>query len=227
MQSKGVGKPTPFVFLGQRTGMDFSTDATGVILAGGKSRRMGEDKRFLKVGEATLLERALTVMSQVFSEVLIVIAQDSPPLEIGGCRVYRDLIADCGSLGGLYTGLMQATQKRIFSVACDMPFLNPDMIRWFLRRDPEADIVMAQLDTGLQPLHAVYGKRTLPYLQRMAEERRLKIQTVTSEPLLRVTIVHSSEWQPMDPLSRSFQNVNSPAELEAARAAASGIRLPS
>jgi len=200
-------------------------DATGVILAGGKSRRMGEDKRFLKVGEATLLERSIKAMAQVFAEVLIVIAQDSPPLEMTGCEVYRDLIADCGSLGGLYTGLTRASRRRIFAVACDMPFLNPDMIRWFLARAPEADIVMAKLEAGLQPLHAVYGKRALPYLQQMAEERRLKIQSIAAEPSLRVTIVYPSEWRTMDPMSRSFQNVNSPAELQAARAAASGTPL--
>lgn len=207
--------------------MGLQLDATGVILAGGKSRRMGEDKRYLKVGEATLLERSIHVMSQVFSEVLVVIAQDSPALDVPGCQVHRDLIPDCGSLGGLYTGLVQASGDRIFVVACDMPFLNPDMIRWFLSRDLDADIVMAQLETGLQPLHAVYGKRALPYLRQRAEERQLKIQMIVLEPSLRVTIVHQSEWRMMDPLSRSFQNVNSPADLQAARAAVSGIPLSS
>lgn len=205
--------------------MELQLDATGVILAGGKSRRMGEDKRFLKIGEATLLNRAIHVMTHVFSEVLVVIAQDSPGLDVPGCQVHRDLIPDCGSLGGLYTGLMQASRSRMFVVACDMPFLNPDMIRWFLARDQEADIVMAQLETGLQPLHAVYRKRALPYLQHMVEERHLKIQSIAAEPSLRVTIVYPSEWKTMDPLSRSFQNVNSPAELQAARAAESGTPL--
>lgn len=207
--------------------MRLQPDATGVILAGGKSRRMGEDKRFLKIGEATFLERSVHVMSQVFSEVLVVIAQDSPPLDIPGCEVHRDLIPDCGSLGGLYTGLVQASRGRIFVVACDMPFVNPDMIRWFLARDQEADIVMAQMETGLQPLHAVYGKRTLPYLKQRAEARQLKIQTVASEPSMRVTIVFPSEWKDLDPQSSSFQNVNSPADLQAARAAVSGIPLSS
>lgn len=207
--------------------MDPQMDTTGVILAGGKSRRMGEDKRFLKVGEATLLERCVHVMSQVFSEVLVVIAQDSPALEVPGCRVHRDLIPDCGSLGGLYTGLSQASQDRIFSVACDMPFLNPEMIRWFLALDDEADIVMARLETGLQPLHAVYGKRALPYLKQKVEARELKIQTVAAESSLRVRIVFPEEWKALDSQSRSFQNVNSPADLQAARAAVSVIPLSS
>lgn len=194
-------------------------NVTGVILAGGKSRRMGEDKRFLQVGEATLLDRTVSVMAKLFPEVLIIIAQDSPLLTVAGCTVYRDLIADCGSLGGLYTGLAQATNERVFVVACDMPFLNPDMIQWFLVRDSSADIVMAQLPDGLQPLHAVYGKRAVPVFERMASSHELKIRNIASDPSLRVTVVSPAEWGERDPLARSFQNVNTPADLEAARAA--------
>lgn len=193
-------------------------NVTGVILAGGKSRRMGEDKRFLLVGEATLMDRTVSVMTKLFPEVLIIIAQDSAPLTVDGCRVYRDLIADCGSLGGLYTGLAQAANERIFVVACDMPFLTPDMIRWFVARDSSADIVMAQLPDGLQPLHAVYGKKAVPVLERMAIAHELKIRRIASDPSLRVTVVSPTEWGERDPLARSFRNVNTPADLEAARA---------
>jgi molybdopterin-guanine dinucleotide biosynthesis protein A len=196
-----------------------SVDVTGVVLAGGKSRRMGEDKRFLTVGAATLLEQSLTVMMKVFPEVLVVTAQDSLSMEAYGCRVCQDLIPDCGSLGGLYTGLTLASQSRIFVVACDMPFLSQDMIRFFIHRDRAADVVMARLPTGLQPLHAVFGKRVLPVLERMAKTRRLKIQDIVSEPLLQVTLVEPPEWASLDPTSQSFQNVNTPADLEAARSA--------
>jgi molybdopterin-guanine dinucleotide biosynthesis protein A len=196
-------------------------DVTGVILAGGKSRRMGEDKRFLTVGTATLLDRCRSAMMSVFSEVLIVTAQDSPPLEGNGCRVYQDLIPDCGSLGGLYTGLKMATGSRIFIVACDMPFLNQEMIRFFINRDPEADVVMGRLPSGLQPLHAVYGKGALPVLERKAHTHHLKIQDVVSESSLKIVVVDPSEWALIDPASHSFQNVNTPADLLAARTEAS------
>lgn len=203
---------------------DMLTDVTGVILAGGKSRRMGEDKRFLTIGEATLLDRCRTIMKARFPEVLIITAQDSPPLDGRGCPVYQDLVPDCGSLGGLYTGLSHAACSRIFAVACDMPFLNPNMIKFFVNRDPDADIVMGRLQTGPQPLHAVYGKRVLPHFERMARSRRLKIQDILLEPSLKVVVVDSSEWAHLDPASQSFRNVNTPADLEAARAEVS--RLP-
>lgn len=199
-------------------------DVTGVILAGGKSRRMGEDKRFLTVGSATLLDRCRAAMKSVFPEVMIVIAQDSPPLEGEGCRVYQDLIPDCGSLGGLYTGLKMAAGP-IFVVACDMPFLIPSMMRFFAERDVDADIVMGHMLGGLQPMHAVYGKGALTTLERMARSRRLKIQDIASEPALKVTVVDVAEWTHLDPTSRSFQNVNTPEDLLAARAEASRSSL--
>ena len=79
------------------------TDVTGILLAGGKSRRMGVDKRFILVGERTLFDRSLDALRSLFHPVLIVIAQDSPPLDVE-VPVLRDLVQHCGSLGGLYTG---------------------------------------------------------------------------------------------------------------------------
>jgi molybdopterin-guanine dinucleotide biosynthesis protein A len=192
------------------------TEVTGVILAGGKSRRMGEDKRYLVVGEQTLLDRGLGVIRSIFQEVLVVIAQDSPPLGVDA-RVVRDLLPDCGSLGGLYTGLMQATTPWVFVVACDMPFLDQAVIDQFTSRRASADIVMAKLDARLHPMHALYGKRCLPALEQMIQARQLKIQEIVSQSSLRVQYVTEAELLTIDPSWRSFQNVNTPSDLEAAR----------
>jgi len=191
-------------------------EVTGVLLAGGKSRRMGEDKRYLVVGEQTLLERGLGVLRSIFQEVLVVIAQDSLPLGVDA-RVVRDLVPDCGSLGGLYTGLTQATTPYIFVVACDMPFLDPAVITQFTSRRASADIVMAKLATRLHPMHALYGKGCLPVLEQMIRARQLKIQEMVSHGSLRVQYVTEADLLTIDPFWHSFQNVNTPADLEAAR----------
>ena len=191
-------------------------EVTGVLLAGGKSRRMGEDKRHLVVGEQTLLERGLAVLQSVFCEVLVVIAQDSPPLNIDA-RVVRDLVPDCGSLGGLYTGLTQATTPYIFVVACDMPFLNQTVITQFTSRRGTADIVMARLADRLHPMHALYGKRCVPALEEMIRARQFKIQEVVSHSFLRVHYVTEADLLTIDPSGHSFYNVNTMADLEAAR----------
>jgi molybdopterin-guanine dinucleotide biosynthesis protein A len=191
-------------------------EVTGVLLAGGKSRRMGEDKRYLVVGEQTLLERGLGVLHSIFQEVLVVIAQDSPPLGVDA-RVVRDLVPDCGSLGGLYTGLTQAAAPCIFVVACDMPFLDQAVIAQFTTRRASADIVMAKFGTLLHPMHALYGKRCLPALEQMIRNRHLKIQELVSHASLRVQYVTEADLLTIDPSGRSFHNVNTPEDLEAAR----------
>ena len=192
------------------------TEVTGILLAGGKSRRMGEDKRHLVVGEQTLLERGLAVLRSAFQNVLVVIAQDSPPLGVDA-RVVRDLVPDCGSLGGLYSGLMQATTPWVFVVACDMPFLNQTVIAQFTSRRTTADIVMAKLDARLHPMHALYGKQCLPVLEQMVLARQLKIQEMVSQSSLRVCYVTEADLLSIDPSGRSFCNVNTLADLESAR----------
>jgi len=192
------------------------TEVTGIILAGGKSRRMGEDKRYLVLGEQTLLERGLEVLHSIFQEALVVIAQDSPPLGIDA-RVVRDLVPECGSLGGLYSGLMQATTPWVFVVACDMPFLNQAVIAQFTSRRATADIVMAKLDARLHPMHALYGKQCLPVLEQMIQARQLKIQAMVSQSSLRVRYVTEADLLTIDPFGRSFYNVNTLADLEVAR----------
>ena len=189
---------------------------TGILLAGGKSRRMGEDKRHLLLGEQTLLERGLGVLRSIFQEVLVVIAQDGPLLGVDA-RVVRDLVPDCGSLGGLYTGLMQATTPCVFVVACDMPFLDQRVIAQFTSRKTTADIVMAKLAARLHPMHALYGKRCLPVVEQMIRARQLKIQEMVSQSSLRVQYVTEENLITIDPSGRSFYNVNTMADLEAAR----------
>ena len=192
------------------------SEVTGILLAGGESRRMGEDKRYLVVGKQTLLERGLSVLRPIFQDVLVVIAQDSHPLNVD-TRVVRDLVPDCGSLGGLYTGLMQATTPWVFTVACDMPFLDHAVISQFTSRRSIADIVMAKLATRLHPMHALYGKRCLPVMEKMIHSQQLKIQEIVLDASIRVQYITEADLLTIDPFGRSFYNVNTPADLETAR----------
>lgn len=191
-------------------------DVTGILLAGGKSRRMGEDKRFLLVGEQTLFERTLAVLQSIFETVCVVIAQDSPPLK-AEVPVFRDLIAGCGSLGGLYTGLKQAHTEYAFVVACDMPFLNPILVRYLVSLRDKTDIVMVRLEQGLQPTHALYSRRCLPVIEGMLQARLLKIQYLATHQSLHTRLVAESELRKIDHEGLSFINVNTPADLDAAR----------
>ena len=191
-------------------------DVTGILLAGGKSRRMGRDKRLLAVGADSLYARSLAALRAVFHRVLVVVAQDSPAIETDA-TVLRDLIPGCGSLGGLYTGLKKADTEWVFAVACDMPFLDSETIKHFIVLKDHGDIVMAKLEQGLQPMHALYHRNCLPVMERLLDAKELKIHKLADDPSLHVRLVLPEELYLLDPEARAFYNVNTPDDLEAAR----------
>ncbi len=192
------------------------SDVTGVLLAGGKSRRMGADKRFLAVGEHTLLERSGNILSRIFEHVSIVIAQDSQPLK-SHVPVLRDLIPLCGSLGGMYTGLHLATTPYVFLSACDMPFIHEDLIRYMVDAKDEVDIVLGYWNGRPQPTHAVYSRNCLSVVEELIRNGDLKLQRLLAAPTLRVRLITEDEIRKIDPDGRSFLNVNTPSDLELAR----------
>ncbi|CUS39858.1 molybdenum cofactor guanylyltransferase [Candidatus Nitrospira nitrificans] len=192
------------------------TDVTGVLLAGGKSKRMGEDKRFVLVGQQTLFDRSCAVLRELFSQVCVVIAQDSPSLQ-ADVSVVRDLIPDYGSLGGLYTGLRLAKTQHIFLAACDMPFLNSDVIRHMVQLKDPADIVISRWATRLQPTHAVYSRNCLPVIEEMMTLHNRKIHSMVEHPALRVWLVPEAEIRQIDQDGHSLFNINTPPDLEQAR----------
>jgi molybdopterin-guanine dinucleotide biosynthesis protein A len=191
-------------------------DVTGILLAGGKSRRMGFDKRFLQLGGEILVRRALSVYERLFTEILIVVAEPVPELGNMGHQIVTDLIPNCATLGGLYTGLSLAHSRRIFAAACDMPFLSLTVINHLLQFCDD-DIVMPQLVSGLQPTHAVYAKACLPYFEHMIVNNILSIQRVLEHDTLRARLVHEEALRPLDPQLLSFLNLNTPEDVELAR----------
>lgn len=202
------------------------SDVTGILLAGGRSRRMGKDKRFLSVGEHTLLERSLAALQGVFQSVSIVVGDDSATIETA-TPVWRDLISNRGSLGGIYTGLKLSRTPYIFAVACDMPFISPIVIQYLVSLRNNVDVVMPRSEFGPQPTHALYSSRCLPVIEKMVQSGRLSIKDVVNEANLRVRWVLQMEISGLDPGGRSFFNVNTPEELETARKMAGNSRAGS
>ena len=191
-------------------------DISGVVLAGGKSKRMGTDKRHLSVHGKPLLDRVLSVLLDVFPEVLLVLAEEDVPRRDERIRIVTDLVPGCATVGGLYTGLSCARYPRVFVVACDMPFLNPAVIELFSQKVEATDIVLAQLVNGLQPLHGLYSKTCLPFLEKMIEARELRLQNIADKQGLTVHRIPESEFKSLDPQLLSFLNLNSPADVELA-----------
>jgi molybdopterin-guanine dinucleotide biosynthesis protein A len=134
---------------------------TGVIQAGGKSTRMGgEPKALMELGGRRVIDRVVDVLASVTDDLLVV--TNTPELYASlGIPMVPDVFAGGGSLGGIYSGLKAAPGAVIFTVACDMPFLRPDVARLVIERAEEADVVIPRAGGQLETLHACYGKRCL------------------------------------------------------------------
>lgn len=210
------------------------------ILAGGGSRRMGTNKALLKVGQETLIERVVKKVSRL-SEEIIVVTNDPAEYRSLGLRLVRDVYPGQGSLGGIYSGLLAASQEYTLVVACDMPFLNLDLLHYMIDLAPGNDIVMPRMlkresedeedltdeeitarDTLMQPLHAVYGKGCLEPIRLLLEEGDLRI--ISFFPQVRVRYVEAEEVERFDPERLSFFNINTPADLDVARRLAASER---
>ena len=189
---------------------------TGLIIAGGRSRRLGIDKRFLEIGGRPCIQRVIDAYHGLFKEILIV-ADATEPFVSLGVKVVVDLIPGRATLGGLYTGLHFAAHDRVFAAASDMPWLSPAAIRVVLDQALSGDIVIPELAGRLQPMHAVYAKTCLPVLHSLLEAGRLKVQDFCVRPELRVHRIPEAAFRDVDPELRSFFNINTPEDLDKAK----------
>ena len=192
-------------------------EISGVILAGGKSQRMGADKRQVSIHGKPLLDRVLSVFLDLFPEVLLVLAEEDLQKPDERIKIVTDIVPGCAAVGGLYSGLWHARYPRIFAAACDMPFLDPAVVTYCVQAAPEADVVLPHLEHGLQPLHAVYSKKCAPFLKDMIDAKDFCLQHLADQRGLNVHRLSEPEMTRLNPRLLSFLNLNSPGDVEFAR----------
>lgn len=189
-------------------------DLTGLVLAGGASERMGQDKAFLELGGRPLIQIVVERVAQVCSEVLIV-AGDATFYTSFGVPVVADRFQDVGVLGGLHAGLSAATHSLTLAVGCDMPFIKPPVLRAFARWAERHDVVLLRHNGHVEPLHGAYRRTCLPAIEAAirAGERRI----ISFFPEVRVRTVSPEEVLAIDPRLESFRNVNTPDDWAAVK----------
>ncbi len=128
-----------------------------VILAGGKSRRMGSNKSFVTVGEEKLIEIVVDKVSALFAEKPLLVTNTPDEYAFLGLPTIADIISDMGPLGGIQSALRHSAGRKIFVFGCDMPFLNSELIGYMATLAPDYDVVMPLCDSARpEPLHAIY-----------------------------------------------------------------------
>ena len=191
---------------------------SGIILAGGKSRRLGMDKAFLRFRGQALIQHALGVMRALSDDVMVV-ANDQESYQHLGARLVGDVYPNGASLGGIYAGLLAARHPQGLVVGCDMPFLSLALLRYMISLAKAHDVVMPRYGTYLEPLHAIYHVNCLPKMRELIEAGQLRISEVFCN--LPTRFVTEGEIALFDPDKLSFFNINTPEDLERAETLAS------
>jgi molybdopterin-guanine dinucleotide biosynthesis protein A len=183
---------------------------TGIILSGGKSLRMGENKAFVQFEGIPIIERIHNLFRELFQEIIIVTNQKE--LFSGfDSRIISDLIPDRGVLGGLYTGIFFSTFTYSFCVACDMPLIRRTVVQYLIENAAGYDVIVPRTSDGLQPLHAIYSKNCLDPMKKIMEKGNYKI--LDFYDMVKVKIIEEDDFISLDPFRESFINVNTPEDL--------------
>lgn len=194
---------------------------SGVVLAGGRSRRLGRDKAVELLGGQPMIRRVLERVAALTSENIVVVAEqsrgDALPL-LDNTRVVLDVYPGTGSLGGIFSGLSAAKNEWAMVTACDMPFLNADLLGYLSSLRDGSDVVAPVVEGRPEPTHALYSRECLPFIEERLRAEDLKITGFYGG--VKVRYVEEREIRQFDPELLSFFNVNSPQDLERALALA-------
>ena len=182
---------------------------TTIILAGGESSRLGGTKALQVVAGKSLLQRVIDRVTLVSDRILVVGFSAHPGLP-AGIEYREDLYPGKGPLGGIYTGLEASRSVYNLVAACDLPFLNVELLRHMIELSPGFDAVVPRVGKT-QPLCAVYSRSCREIMKAQVENNLLKISRFLDS--VNVRYIEEAECRRIDRRLLSFFNINSPVDL--------------
>ena len=187
---------------------------SGLILAGGHSRRMGEDKALLKIGGTTLLRRAISLVRAAGGRPCVV-GRERPAAQVAGVRQIDEVRESgrpaAGPLVGLRWGLASGGTRHTFALACDLPLLSADLVRYLVNETARFDAVVPRSGGKLHVLAAAYTTECLPAIDRCLASGRLAVHQFLEEVRTRIV-----EEEDIDRFGSPdmLANVNTPDDLK-------------
>lgn len=190
---------------------------TAIILAGGKSSRLGRSKALQTIGDRSLIQWVIDRLAILVTEIIIVTArgEEIPHSSTMNTKTVADVYADRGPLAGIHSGLRASACLRAIVVGCDTPFLSVDLLGYMCQISSTFDVVVPRIEDKVEPLCAVYSRNCLPPIRRLLEENNLRVNSLY--PMVKARYLGEDEIARYDPRHLSFFNVNTKADLVRAR----------
>lgn len=183
---------------------------TAVILAGGASKRYGQNKALIEINGAPLIDHIAEQMKNIFTRVILVTNQkkDFEYLEL---PMVEDIIKGLGPIGGIYTGLSSITEQAGFFVACDMPLLHKGLIRYMVENIYNHEAVVPSIGKFFEPLHALYARSCLGPIKALIDDKRYQVRRLYD--YVSVRYVKEDEIRTFSSPADIFLNINTPEEF--------------
>lgn len=189
----------------------------GIVLAGGKSMRMGTSKAMLPFGPETMLQRVVRLLGSVVSPIVVVTAHDQQLPELpDDILIAHDEREGRGPLEGLRAGLKALPDSidSAYGTSCDVPLLVPAFVERMIELLGDHDIAVMEIDGFTHPLSAIYRRRTLPQVESLLEQDRLRPAFLFDA--VRTRRVQTAEMIAVDPELRTLRNLNTWEDYEKA-----------
>jgi molybdopterin-guanine dinucleotide biosynthesis protein A len=181
-------------------------EATGAILAGGRSSRMKSNKAFVEIAGQPVIKIILDKFTSQFEETII-ISNDPELFTDFGHQVFIDIYPRLGPVSGIHSALYHARYDNVFIMGCDMPFMKMELAAFMLAKLEDYDSVVPQIDSNLQPLSAAYNRRCLPLLTNCLEQNHLKLTRIFREEL-NALILERNILERFGNIDHMFLNIN-------------------
>lgn len=194
--------------------------ASGVILAGGRSSRMKFNKAFATIREKPVIHIIIEKFQAFFAETIII--SNEPELYTSfQLPVYKDIYPYLGPVSGIHSALVNASYDRMFVLGCDMPFMNMQLVEYMLNQVDKYDSVVPEIESFLQPLAAVYKRSCLPVFSECLQHEKLKLVRIFEE--LDALVMKEDKLMKFGSIREMFFNVNDPQALAEAQKMARGL----
>lgn len=190
---------------------------TSIILAGGKSLRLGQSKALQAIGGKSLIQWVVDRLAILSTEIIIATAHGEaiPCSSAVRIKTVADIYPRKGPLVGIYSGLIASSSSQAIVVGCDMPFLSVSLLEYMTQNLGESDVALPRIGEMVEPLCAVYSKNCLAPIQELLEQNELGISKLFS--MVKVKYVEEDEINSFDPEHLSFFNINSQDDLTRAQ----------
>jgi molybdopterin-guanine dinucleotide biosynthesis protein A len=190
---------------------------TSIVLAGGKSLRLGRNKYLEVIGGRSLIQWVIDRLATLSTEIIVATGRGEaiPCSSAARTKVVADIYPGKGPLAGIYSGLIASSNSRAIVASCDTPFVSVGLLEYMAQACPRFDIVVPRMKEKVEPLCAVYSKNCVAPIRELLKQDELKI--IELYPMVTVRYIEEAEIDRFDPEHLSFFNINTQADLDRAR----------